>query len=243
MDLWKKLTVGVMGVLISLSIGCQEIRSLRPTLAKSVVQMQDEFDGEWQRIGTGFTITSGGILNIKYTITNYHICDGAIKRGYMKGSSAYGDEKKTLKILKYDQSKDLCVLTGLSTTEPLPIAMSEPSAGDEVAVFGFPAGWPATFTFGEYTGRTKVNIAVSVSYDECKMSGRNFNPFMGCIFVYESYHVTAEITGGNSGSPLVNKRGEVIGVIFASNSGYSKASFAVPLPTLNSFLQDFYDGK
>lgn len=196
------------------------------------------------RIGSGFTVSNGGALGIKYTVTNYHVCNPAIEVGYMKGSTTYGSEMKILKILKYDKMKDLCILAGMNEAQPLQLAQFEPHPGDKVGVFGFPADLPGTFTQGEYTGRHNVRIMdAETDFDECFSYGFLYNPFGGCLLEFDSYHITAQATGGSSGSAVINSEGRVIGVLFAVDRRFSAASFVRPLTDLRSFLIEFYNGK
>lgn len=59
-----------------------------------------------------------------------------------------------------------------------------------------------------------------------------------CVANLTSYHITTKILPGNSGSPLLNKFGNVIGVVFAYNSR-STNGFVVPLNVVKNFLRSF----
>jgi len=61
------------------------------------------------------------------------------------------------------------------------------------------------------------------------------SPFRTVIHTRESLHLTCYSRGGNSGSPVVDFYGQLIGVLYAGNPGDQFESYAVPL----SFIKDF----
>jgi V8-like Glu-specific endopeptidase len=59
-----------------------------------------------------------------------------------------------------------------------------------------------------------------------------------CIEIFVSSAISSPIYGGNSGSPVVNKWGNVIGVVFAGNRTQVNDAYMVPL----SYVKDFLKG-
>ena len=60
-----------------------------------------------------------------------------------------------------------------------------------------------------------------------------------CIRKYRSYSTTAVAYPGNSGSPVVNRYGNVIGVLFAGSSQQERDNYVVPLAELKRVLNKF----
>lgn len=118
-------------------------------------------------------------------ITNYHVIDGAYSATITIGEDTY-----TIKsVLAYDADIDLAVLkidaTGLT---PANICKNDPVVAEMVYAVGSPKGFTASVSVG------------IVSYAKREIEG----------ITYVQHD--ASITNGSSGSPLINKYGEVIGI-------------------------------
>jgi len=170
-----------------------------------------------QSTGTAFIVGKFGMA-----ITNHHVIDGC------KEVRAEGKDG-VVKVKASDAVNDLALVTlTVQSTETAPI-LSDPSKlrqGDEVVVFGFP-----------------LNSVLS--------SGGNLTPgvvsaITGLGNNTNQIQITAPIQPGSSGSPVLNKKGEVVGVVSMklSDARMAKATgqiaqnvnFAVGGQTLKSFL-------
>jgi V8-like Glu-specific endopeptidase len=60
-----------------------------------------------------------------------------------------------------------------------------------------------------------------------------------CFRSYQSYATTATTYPGNSGSPVVNKYGNIIGVLFAGSSKEEKDNYLVPVSEVKRVLSKF----
>ncbi len=157
-----------------------------------------------QSLGSGVIVTPDG-----YIVTNNHVIEKADdirvffvdKRNY-KARIVGADPKTDIAIIKID-AKDLPVLQW-GDSDGLQV-------GEFVLAIGNPFGLSNTVTMGIVSaiGRTDVGIAD-----------------------YENFIQTdAAINPGNSGGPLVNMKGELIGIntaIFSKTGGYQGIGFAVP---------------
>jgi len=157
-----------------------------------------------QGLGSGVIVDSDG-----YILTNNHVIAGAEE---ITAHLADGREFKAT-VIGADPPTDIAVIK--ITAENLPVAVlgdsGQSQVGDWVLAIGAPFGLEQTVTAGiiSATGRRNVGIAT-----------------------YESFLQTdAAINPGNSGGPLINLRGEVIGIntaIASRSGGYMGIGFAVP---------------
>ncbi len=182
-------------------------------------QGHGERESKTQSLGSGFIVDSSG-----YVVTNNHVIDGAdeitviLADGTRLPAEVKGKDKRTdLALLKIDSD------------EPLPhvsFGDSETArVGDWVIAIGNPFGLGGSTTTGIISAR-----------------GRDINagPFDDFL------QIDAPINRGNSGGPLFNAQGEVIGVntaIFSPNGGSVGIGFAIPSSTaLNVIDQLRADG-
>ena len=155
--------------------------------------------------GSGFIISDDG-----YILTNNHVVGGADRvkvvfadKREFQAKIVGTDPRTDLAIVKID-AKNLPVLS-LGNSDQL-------QPGEWVLAIGSPFGLPGTVTSGivSATGRSSMGIT---DYEDFIQTDAAINP-------------------GNSGGPLVNMRGEAVGVntaIFSRNGGYMGIGFAIPI--------------
>ena len=162
--------------------------------------------------GSGFVITEDG-----YILTNYHVIDGAssIKVTFVDGTeydATYigGEEANDIAVIKIDATGLTPVVIGSS---------SDMLVGEEVTTIGNPLG---ELTFSQTSGIiSALNRTVTMS------DGRQMNMIQ----------TDCAINSGNSGGPLFNSHGEVIGIVSAKYSSANSTSsasveglgFAIPM--------------
>jgi len=144
-----------------------------------------------QGVGSGFVVDANGTI-----LTNAHVVDGAEEL-----TVRFQDGRKfTSRDFKSDPKTDIAVvrISGASNLVPLVLGNSDTAEiGDRVLAVGAPLGLAGTVTHGIVSQK-----------------GRNMRMNM-----YEDFLQTdAAINPGNSGGPLVNMRGEVIGINSAIKS-------------------------
>ena len=164
--------------------------------------------------GSGFIISSDG-----YVLTNHHVVDGAsevivhlVDRRELKAKVVGSDESSDVALLKVE-ARDLPVLQ-LSDSHSL-------KPGQWVVAIGSPFGFDHSVTAGVVSGLGRPSIDGSQRYV----------PFI---------QTDVAINRGNSGGPLLNVRGEVVGInsqIFSNSGGYMGVSFAIPIEVAMNAVQ------
>jgi serine protease Do len=180
-----------------------------------------------QAAGTGFIISKDGFI-----ITNNHVVEEATKiEVYL-----YGDDETpySAKLIGHDQLTDSALIELVDKPKgALPEARFGDSTqiqpGDWVMAIGNPFGYAHTVTVG---------VVSAIGRPFAVLSGRN----------NEMIQTDAAINPGNSGGPLLNVRGEVIGIntaiiTNARSEGNIGIGFAVPINTVRDLLPQLRAGK
>lgn len=170
--------------------------------------------------GSGFVIGSDG-----YIMTNYHVISYAYQYDYAVSVLLYDGSSYEAKIVGVDESNDLAVLK-IDATGMNAVTFGdsdEMSVGDSVYAVGNPLGELAfTMTGGSVSALDRAITTADYS------SAVNMFQF------------DAAINSGNSGGPVYNANGEVIGVATAkySKTGVEGLSFAIPSNDAKSIGND-----
>jgi S1-C subfamily serine protease len=165
--------------------------------------------------GSGFIIDKTG-----HVLTNYHvIADARQVEVVLHNRKSY---KAT--IIGTDRSHDLAVLL-IKAPDLQPMTLGDSThlqVGQKVYAIGNPFGLAGTLTRGIVSSIRSVQEPDGTAIDEAIQTDAAINP-------------------GNSGGPLLNWRGEVIGIntLIASNTGQSAGiGFAIPINTAKAVLND-----
>jgi putative serine protease PepD len=186
--------------------------------------------GAGEATGTGFVVDSSGLI-----VTNEHVIDGASK---LTVTLQNGDELKATLVGK-DGSSDLAVLRvdpGSHTLTALPLSDdSGLSVGDTTYAIGSPYGLQGTLTTGVISALHRQITAP--------------NGFS----ISNAIQTDAELNPGNSGGPLLNAAGEVIGVnaqVYGASqtasgetSGGTGLGFAIPSSTVKRVVAALREGS
>lgn len=189
----------------------QDISQLIPVIKDAIftVYAQDE-DGQVYSSGSGFFITQSGI-----GVTNYHVLRGA-NGGYIKCTN--GQEYTIQNIVDYNPQYDIVkfqVQKGANHTFPyLKIQSQLPAQGTAIVSYSNPLG----------------------SFENTVSTG-----IVSAIRDYQQYgkvlQITAPISHGSSGSPVMNQKGEVLGIAtFGIEAGQS-LNFAVSILQLQKMTK------
>jgi len=161
--------------------------------------------------GSGFFIDKTGLA-----LTNNHVVEGADKiKVQLADNSEY-----TAKIVGRDPSTDIALIKvdGPGPFPPLPLGDSHAlRVGDWVMAVGNPLNMDHTVTVG----------VVSAKGRTLELTDRSFENYI---------QTDAAINPGNSGGPLVNLRGEVVGINAAINVQGQNLGFAIPANTAKTIL-------
>ena len=167
-------------------------------------------------IGSGFIFHQAG-----YILTNYHVLENASKINSVTLSNG---EKLDVEFVGADPRTDIAVLKANGKTFPyIPLGDSDNLyIGEWVIAIGNP--------FGSLMKDPRPTVSVGVVSAVHRKVNRNVS---GDTRLYQDLIQTdAAINPGNSGGPLVNGKGEVIGIntmIFSKTGGYQGLSFAIPI--------------
>jgi Do/DeqQ family serine protease len=173
--------------------------------------------GEFRQPGLG----SGVIIDHRgYVLTNFHVIKGAdavtvrlsSKREY-RGRIVGTDAKTDLAVVRFEPDSELSVAS-LGNSDALRV-------GEWAIAIGNPFGLDQTVTVGvvSATGRSDVGIA---SYENFIQTDASINP-------------------GNSGGPLINLRGEVIGINTAIVATGQGIGFAIPANMVRRVMDQLID--
>ena len=168
--------------------------------------------------GTGFLISGDG-----YVLTNHHVVEGADDivvrlgdRNELKATLVGSDPLSDIALLKVE-GKGLPVLRIGDSRSLKP--------GQWVVAIGSPFGFDHSVTAGVVSGVGRRSLDPSQQYV----------PFI---------QTDVAINRGNSGGPLLNTRGEVVGVnsqIFSNSGGYMGVSFAIPIEVAMNAVRQLRD--
>ena len=172
--------------------------------------------------GSGFILTENG-----YVVTNAHVVDGATAITV----STHAGEELAAKLVGSDTTNDVAVLKVEAQGLPAVTigSSTELIVGDQVVAIGNP--------LGELTSTMTVGY-VSAKDRDVTTDGTTINMIQ----------TDAAINSGNSGGPLFNMKGEVVGITTAKYSGSSASGasiesigFAIPIDDVIGMLNDLKD--
>lgn len=168
----------------------------------------------------GYWSGSGIALNSKVFATNNHVVDGATHL-YVYFSET--KEKYAAQTIKTDPTNDLALVRIIDPNfKGFPtIQYGFKKAVEDVGTDVFVLGYPRVDTMGE---EVKLTTGVVSS-----RSGFQGNP--------SQYQVSAPVQPGNSGGPLFNDRGELIGIVSAKHiDGAENVGYAIKMSYLNDLI-------
>ncbi|MCX5211376.1 trypsin-like peptidase domain-containing protein [Kitasatospora sp. NBC_00240] len=247
--------------------GSADVAAIASAVSPSVVQISVKTSAG-TATGTGVVLdTTGRIL------TNYHVISGAAGGGtatvtFKDGSTA------TATVTGTDKALDVAVITASGAKNLTPATLGDSgqvAVGDSVVAIGNPEGLTGTVTSGIISAE---NRQVTVQLDEGSTSGNGGFGFPnlpgtrggqgsgsssgsgGDSTTYKAFQTDAALNPGNSGGPLINASGQVIGINSAmysaggadstadsSSAGSVGLGFAIPINDIKQVLSKLEAGQ
>lgn len=167
--------------------------------------------------GTGFAIGHN------FIVTNHHVIDGA-KTIKIKGVKGNFDVQYQAEVIASDRNNDLALMkiTDSQFTGFANIPYATKTTLSDVGENIFVLGYPLTSTMGE-----EIKLTTGV------ISSRS--GFQGDI---ASYQISAPVQPGNSGGPLFDSKGNLIGVVSAKHTQAENAGYAVKVSYLKILIEN-----
>src|SRR2546423_4851897 len=189
----------IIGVCSCNAYSQDELPELVRRIKPSAVAIET-FDARGEKLSRG----SGFFIDKDRVVTNRHVIDGAF-RAEVHLSSGSSFQVKT--VLAVDAEGDVALLkvdAPANLVRPLPLDRTSPQEGESIVVIGNPFGLEGSVTNGIVSAVRDI-------------------PGFGRII-----QITAPISPGSSGSPVVNMQGQVIGVATLQIAGGQSINFAIP---------------
>lgn len=169
---------------------------------------------EWT--GTGFALKNG------YIVTNHHVVDGA-KSIVVLGVNGNTSTEYKAKVVGVDKNNDLALIKiddyRFSNFNNVPYAI--PNTTREVGSDVFVLGYPLTTYMGEEIKLTNGIISSKTGYQ-------------GDV---STYQISAPVQPGNSGGPLFDNKGNIIGIVNAGIPGADNVGYAIKTSYLYNLIQ------
>ena len=169
---------------------------------------------EWS--GSGFALKNG------YIATNYHVVENARNITVQGIKGSFSTEYKAT-VVATDKFNDLAIIkisdsrfSGFGTT-PYRVKTSTSEVGEEVFVLGY----PLTSTMGD-----EIKLTTGVVSSK--------TGFQGDVSLYQ---ISAPIQPGNSGGPLFDGNGNLIGIVNAKHKGAENVGYAIKASYLNNLVE------
>ncbi len=203
-----------------------QITSKVSTVNRNIIINGNPLESQSTRLGSGFVYDSQG-----HIVTNNHVVEGAetVDVTFVDGNTY------TAKVIGSDAYSDMAVLQitdSFSDENLAPVTIGDSSqleVGQQVIAIGNPFGLSDTMTTGiiSQTGRLLPNQDLGFSIPDVIQTDTAINP-------------------GNSGGPLLNMKGEVIGINSAikTNTGeFSGIGFAIPSSAIKRIIPELIEKK
>jgi S1-C subfamily serine protease len=174
-------------------------------------------------IGSGFFIDKRG-----YILTNHHVIESEVdpkyegySRLFIRLSESPAGERIPAKVVGYDKTFDLALIKTEITPDYIFGGWSGQTLtpGDRIYAIGSPAGLEKTITSGIISAMGRRLLQVG-----------------------DSMQVDVPLNPGNSGGPLLDEKGDLIGIVFAGMQQFEGLNFAVPYSWVEKALPALYKG-
>ena len=188
------------------------------TEKQAVVQIDTTVAGVKTSTGTGFIVEPGHLV-----VTNAHVISAALAPGTRLRMSTvdneiFSEDKIQVTVCHFDKNPDLCVLKvkGLKGSS-IPFAATAPAQGSDVFTIGHPHDYRFSVSKGMVNGVRQNSQG------------------------HEDIQFNAPISNGNSGGPLFDEKGNLVGVVTSAESGSpvsQNLNFAISVSEVKKVLKE-----
>ena len=193
-----------------------DVPQLAQAVAPAVVGISST-DTDGTSVGSGVCVASGG-----YVLTNSHVISNPLNISV----HLYGGDSVKGELVFDDSAQDIAVVRANATLPYLKLADTDSvMVGEDVLAVGTPLSLTLkhTFTKGIVSA---LNRTIRV------------NTYAGEAYMQNLIQHDASINPGNSGGPLINAKGEVVGINTLKISGGEGIGFAIPSKSIQSLLSN-----
>jgi S1-C subfamily serine protease len=188
--------------------GGSQLQQAVANAGASTVRVVGDGCGQIQE-GSGFVVGPGLV------VTNAHVIAGIPRPTVQDGTGIH-----QVTVVSFDPSYDLAVMRVSGVNEPsLALDPDQVSRGVQAAVLGYPGGGPFTVT--------PAGVMADFEAEGRDIYGQG-------LTVRNVYEIDAVVRPGNSGGPLVQPDGEVIGVVFSRSTTNGDIGYALSSPGVRS---------
>jgi S1-C subfamily serine protease len=181
--------------------------------------------------GSGTAFLAKSRAGKTYVVTNYHVCMGTMqqetsgaandpKRLTVKLEHSLDEEKITTRsVLLLSIENDVCILEAKEEEEGLSLVESF-SPNQKIYVLGHPLGQQLQLTFGNIINKKSIIVGQPIPV-----------PFFGMAMIpimYKAFSMHVDALPGNSGSPILNQLGQVVGILFAGDRRSTNSPYGIP---------------
>jgi S1-C subfamily serine protease len=164
---------------------------------------------------TGFAINNNKIM------TCYHGVKETDNKIFVKGINGNFDKKYEVVVESTDKNNDIAILRILDSTfkldfNPIPLTTKKMEIAEEIFVIGYPRS--------------------SLMGEEIKFTNGMINSTTGLSGKTNSYQISAPIQYGNSGSPMFDKNGNLIGMVTSLIPDANNVSYSLNYETIKDFI-------
>jgi len=173
-------------------------------------------------IGSGFFVTADG-----YLLTNHHVIESEVEPGSSPSSRlsirlpGSKGERLPARVVGWDRNLDLALLK-VEYKPDFVFSLGtgpDPIPGQRLQALGSPGGLESTLTEGIVSAVQRPLLAVG-----------------------EVLQIDVAVNPGNSGGPLVDSRGRVVGIVFAGIRDFQGVNFAIPASLVRKVLPRLQEG-
>lgn len=178
--------------------------------------------GELRSLGSGFVATADGLL-----ITNHHVIDGANR---MEAVFADSKRLKVTGVALDDPEHDIAVVRVEPSSPLIPLPFGSAAravVGDPVMLIGSPFGLDLTVSVGAVSQYRPDGFPAAMLAMEREAKPTDRKPML---------QITAAAGQGNSGGPVLDATGAVLGIVQSGIGTHGNFTFAVPSESLQAAL-------